>query len=94
MGSSCSEISERLITKDSDITRLLDRLEARSLILREREAKDRRVRLARITDEGLRTLAELDKPLAQCHRRQLGHMSDKQLAALNKLLDAARDKPE
>ena len=93
-GTSCSEISERLITKDSDITRLLDRLEARALILRERESKDRRVRLARITDEGLRTLAELDKPLAQCHRRQLGHMSEKQLAALNKLLETARDKPE
>jgi DNA-binding MarR family transcriptional regulator len=93
-GVSCSEISERLITKDSDITRLLDRLEARSLILREREARDRRVRLARITDEGLRTLAQLDKPIAQCHRRQLGHMGEKQLAALSKLLDTARDKPE
>lgn len=93
-GASCSEISERLITKDSDITRLLDRLEARALILRERESKDRRIRLARITDEGLRTLAELDKPVAQCHRRQLGHLSEKQLDALNKLLDTARDKPE
>jgi DNA-binding MarR family transcriptional regulator len=93
-GASCSEISERLITKDSDITRLLDRLEARSLILREREAKDRRRITARITDEGLRTLAELDKPISQCHRRQLGHMSEKQLAALSKLLDTARDKTE
>jgi DNA-binding MarR family transcriptional regulator len=93
-GASCSEISERLITRDSDITRLLDRLAARSLILREREARDRRVIIARITDEGLRTLAELDKPLAQCHHRQLGHMSDKQLAALSELLDTARDKPE
>ena len=93
-GASCSEISERLITKDSDITRLLDRLEARSLILREREAKDRRVIIARITEEGSRLLAELDKPISQCHHRQLGHMGEKQLAALSKLLDAARDKPE
>lgn len=93
-GASCSEISERLVTKDSDITRLLDRLEARSLILRERESKDRRIHLARITDEGLRVLAELDKPMALCHRRQLGHMGERQLAALSKLLDAARERLE
>lgn len=90
-GASCSEISERLVTKDSDITRLLDRLEARGLISRERETKDRRIIVARITDDGLRLLAGLDKPIAQCHRRQLGHLGDKRLAALSRLLDAARD---
>jgi DNA-binding MarR family transcriptional regulator len=93
-GASCSEISQRLVTKDSDITRLLDRLEARGLIARGRETKDRRVILARITDGGLRLLAELDKPMAQCHYRQLGHLGDKQLASLRKLLDAVREKPE
>ena len=93
-GASCSEISERLVTKDSDITRLLDRLEARGLISREREARDRRVIIARITDEGLRLLAGLDKPMARCHLRQLGHLTDRQLASLSRLLDAVRDRPE
>ena len=93
-GASCGEISERLVTKDSDITRLLDRLEARGLISRGREAKDRRRITARITEEGLRILAELDRPVAQCHRRQLSHLGEKRLAALSKLLDAARDRPE
>ena len=93
-GASCGEISERLVTKDSDITRLLDRLEARGLISRGREAKDRRRITARITGEGLRILAELDRPVAQCHRRQLAHLGEKRLAALSKLLDAARDRPE
>ena len=93
-GASCGEISERLVTKDSDITRLLDRLEARGLISRGREAKDRRRITARITEEGLRILAELDRPVAQCHRRQLAHLGEKRLAALSKLLDAARDRPE
>ena len=89
-GASCGEISERLVTKNSDITRLLDRLEARGLILREREAADRRVILARITDEGLRVLAQLDRPIAQCHRRQLGHLGEKRLAQLSRLLDLVR----
>ncbi|HEY0077333.1 MAG TPA: MarR family transcriptional regulator [Pyrinomonadaceae bacterium] len=90
-GVSCSEISERMVTKDSDITRLLDRLEARGLISREREAKDRRRIVARITDEGLKLLGELDKPVAECHRAQLGHLGEKQLESLSKLLAAARN---
>jgi len=90
-GASCSEVSERMVTKDSDITRLLDRLEARGLISREREAKDRRRIATRITDEGLRLLAELDGPIAETHRSQLGHLGEKQLDALDKLLAAARN---
>lgn len=88
-GASCREISERMVTKDSDITRLLDRLETRGLISRER-AEDRRFIIARITDEGLRVLAKLDKPVAERHRRQLGHLGEKKLTTLRKLLDEAR----
>lgn len=90
-GASCSEISEKMVTKDSDITRLLDRLEARGLISRERDAEDRRRVATRITAAGLQVLAELDVPIAQCHRNQLAHLGEKQLASLNKLLAAARD---
>lgn len=93
-GVSCGEVSERLVTKDSDITRLLDRLETRGLISRERDKRDRRVITTRITDEGFRLLAGLDKPVAECHRRQLGHMGEKRLAALSKLLEDARNRPE
>jgi DNA-binding MarR family transcriptional regulator len=90
-GVSCSEVSERMVTKDSDITRLLDRLEARGLVSREREAKDRRRIVTRITDEGLRVLRELDAPIAEMHRRQLSHLGEKQLASLGNLLEAARN---
>jgi len=93
-GISCSEVSERLVTKDSDITRLLDRLETRGLISRERAEKDRRVVVARLTAEGLRLLASLDKPVVQCHGRHLGHLGERRLASLLKLLDAARERPE
>lgn len=88
-GAACREISDRMVTKDSDITRLLDRLETRGLISRER-AEDRRFIIARITAEGLRMLSDLDGPIEQRHRRQLGHLSEKKLISLRKLLDEAR----
>jgi DNA-binding MarR family transcriptional regulator len=93
-GAKCSEISDRMVTKDSDITRLLDRLETRGLILRERGERDRRVIHARITQEGLQMLAGLDKHIERCHRRQLGHLDDKELATLSKLLDKLRSGPK
>ena len=85
-GLSCCEIGERLITRDPDITRLLDRLETRALLGRTREMQDRRVVTTRITAEGLRLLAELDEPVQDLHRRQLGHMPEKQLLQLLDLL--------
>jgi DNA-binding MarR family transcriptional regulator len=93
-GVSCSQISERMVTKDSDVTRLLDRLEARGLILRSRETKDRRIIITQITEDGLRVLAELENPILECHRRQLGHLGEKRLAALNKLLEDVRNTTE
>ena len=92
-GASCTEVGERMVTKDSDVTRLLDRLEARGLISRGRDAKDRRLVVARITDEGLGVLGELDGPVAETHRRQLGHLGEKQLEALGTLLTTARNEP-
>jgi DNA-binding MarR family transcriptional regulator len=89
-GITCGEISERMVTKDSDITRLLDRLERRGLISRERPENNRRVVLTRITDEGLKLLAELDDHVQEGHRRLAGHLGKKQLKALNELLEAMR----
>src|SRR5512135_1869674 len=73
-GLTCGEIGNRMITRDPDITRLLDRMEKRGLIERWRETKDRRVVQARITPEGLKLLAKLDEPVEQGHREQLGHL--------------------
>jgi DNA-binding MarR family transcriptional regulator len=90
-GLSCREISERMIHRDPDITRLLDRLEARGQISRSRVETDRRVIIARITDEGLSILAGLDEPINEIHRGQLKHLSRGQLKALSDLLELARN---
>jgi DNA-binding MarR family transcriptional regulator len=79
-----------MITRDPDITRLLDRLEKRALISRCRETKDRRTVMARITPEGLKLLARLDEPIREVHRKQLGHLGQERLRALAELLRLAR----
>jgi DNA-binding MarR family transcriptional regulator len=89
-GLACGEIANRMITRDPDITRLLDRLEKRGLISRCRETKDRRMVMARITPQGLQLLARLDEPVEESHRRQLGHLGASRLRALAELLAAAR----
>ncbi len=89
-GLTCSEIANRMITRDPDITRLLDRLERRSLISRCRETKDRRAVLVRITAEGTALLARLDEPVQEVHRKQLGHLGQKRLRELSELLAACR----
>jgi DNA-binding MarR family transcriptional regulator len=89
-GLPCGEVASRMITRDPDITRLLDRMEKRGLIARRRETKDRRMVLARITLDGLKLLARLDEPVQEAHRRQLGHLGPDRLRALTKLLHAAR----
>ena len=92
-GLPCGEIGQRMITRDPDITRLLDRLEKRGLIARWRDAKDRRMVLARITPEGLKMLDRLDEPVQEGHRKQLGHVGRGRLKTLSQLLRAARREP-
>jgi DNA-binding MarR family transcriptional regulator len=91
-GLPCGEIGSRMITRDPDITRLLDRLEKRELISRSRKTKDRRMVMARITPEGLKLLARLDAPVEESHRKQLGHLGRERLRALAELLQACRTK--
>jgi DNA-binding MarR family transcriptional regulator len=90
-GLACGDIAARMITRDPDITRLLDRLEKRGLISRCRETEDRRTVVARITPDGLRTLARLDMPVQELHRLQLGHLGKARLRILADLLNAARE---
>jgi DNA-binding MarR family transcriptional regulator len=93
-GLACREIGCRLISRDPDITRLLDRLESRGLIARAREEQDRRVVKTRISAEGIRLLAELDQPVHELHRRQWRHIPAKLLRQLSNLLDRARENLE
>jgi DNA-binding MarR family transcriptional regulator len=81
----CRGIADRMISRDPDITRLLDRMEKNNLITRERQTEDRRVIKTRITAEGLKLLKKLDRPVHELHKNQFRHMSvarQRQLAEL------------
>jgi DNA-binding MarR family transcriptional regulator len=85
-GLACGEIAERMISRDPDITRLLDRMEKQQLINRERQTDDRRVVITCITDAGLQLLKTLDQPVRDLHKKQFERLNPKQLQALVTLL--------
>ena len=89
-GRTCGEIGERLVTRDPDVTRLLDRLDTRGLIARERSGEDRRVVLRRITRQGLRLLDEAEGPIRTLQERQFGPLGKEQLGTLIGALEAVR----
>ena len=86
-GLPCRGIGDRMITHDPDITRLLDRMEKRGLITRERQRDDRRVVKTRITSSGLQLLKRLDAPVGGLHKRQFAHMGAARVRSLADLLD-------
>ena len=90
-GLPCSEVGQRMINKDPDITRLLSRLEKRRYVTRSRDENDRRVNLARITPAGLEILRRLDRPTEQFLSKLLGQMGAQRLRNLTELLEAARE---
>jgi DNA-binding MarR family transcriptional regulator len=90
-GLMCSEIGERMVTKESDITRLLDRLEARDLISRERPPENRRVVIATITDAGRELLAELDQPVVDCNKRLAAGLGKAEMKSLVSMLERIRE---
>lgn len=89
-GLPCSEIGERMITRDPDVTRLLNRLEKRGLVKRTRAKSDRRVVYGRITAAGLRLLREMDEPIEQHGREMLKHVGQDHLRQLIELLELVR----
>jgi DNA-binding MarR family transcriptional regulator len=93
-GLPCQEIMRRMIARDADLTRLLDRLEKRSLVERQRQTDDRRVVLITITPGGLELLAGLDETVNKAHHVLLGHMPPERLAELSRLLEQARERAE
>jgi DNA-binding MarR family transcriptional regulator len=92
-GITCKEIGARMITRDPDVTRLLDRLERRHLVTRNRAKEDRRFVSIHITNEGLLLLKELDDPIAQRQLDLMGHMDKQQLYRMVELLETIREWP-
>jgi DNA-binding MarR family transcriptional regulator len=93
-GLPCQEIARRMITRDADLTRLLDRLESKKLIARQRPKDDRRVVMITIAQTGIDLLAELDSLVTEMNRAMLSHLGKERLGQLIELLELAREKAE
>src|SRR5208337_332504 len=89
-GLACREIGERMITRDPDITRLLNRLEDRGFVERARARHDRRVIYGKITPAGLKLLREMDNPIEKHGREMLSHVGQEKLKQLIELLELVR----
>ena len=83
----CGEIAERMISRDPDITRLVDRLTRRGLVARLRSRQDRRVVEVAITDQGRELLRTLDPHVNRMPKAMLGHLGTARLKQLGQLLD-------
>lgn len=84
------EIAERMIEQTPGITRLIDRLERKTLVRRERCETDRRQVFCRITNDGLKLLKDLDMPILAVDDWALAALPARELGQLITLLDKAR----
>jgi DNA-binding MarR family transcriptional regulator len=85
-----SEIGDRMVTRDPDVTRLVDRLIKQGLARRERDSDDRRVVLVEITGAGLAMLSRLDGPAGESTEAAMAGLKPQQLRTLDTLLNEVR----
>ncbi|MEA2166441.1 MAG: hypothetical protein QOK37_4568 [Thermoanaerobaculia bacterium] len=85
------DIADRMIETTPGITRLIDRLETKKLVGRERCPTDRRQVFCRITKRGLALVDSLDAPMIEASDTALGHLKKTELASLIDLLDRTRE---
>jgi DNA-binding MarR family transcriptional regulator len=84
------EIATRMIESTPGITRLLDRLESKGLVRRDRCKSDRRQVLCSITARGLELLAVLDEPMRAALVGAFRELGENDVRRLSKLLDRVR----
>ena len=89
-GLPCGEIANRMISRDPDITRLIDRMEQRGWVARNRSAEDRRVVTVTALPAALDILGALDEPVGALHRSQFAALDSERIAALVSLLEELR----
>jgi DNA-binding MarR family transcriptional regulator len=85
-----SEVAERMLTRDPDMTRLMDRLVRRGYLHRDRDVADRRVVRVGITRDGLTALNRLDGALETHVHASMAGLRPTQLKALDTLLNDLR----
>ncbi len=88
------EIAARMMEQTPGITRLLDRLEAKELVSRERCSDDRRQVLCSITPLGVELLAALDEPIDRADEALFASLKEAELQGLLRHLAAIREQAQ
>jgi DNA-binding MarR family transcriptional regulator len=81
-----TQLAERLSCVKSNITQLVDRLEADGFVAREADPRDRRTRLAALTPAGRKAVQEGTRVLDGAERDLLRRLTDQEAHQLNALL--------
>ena len=87
-GLSCTEIGTRMVTRDSDLTRLMSGLARAGFVVRGTDSNDRRRSTNRITAAGRALLRRLDRDVADAAKQSLGSLGRTRLTTLRDLLVA------
>jgi DNA-binding MarR family transcriptional regulator len=80
------EIAEKLFNRAPDVTRLLDRLEAKKLVVRTRSGSDRRRSITMITPQGLALLEAMSEDIRATHLRVIEALSPEEREVFRFLL--------
>lgn len=83
-------LASRLVSRSPDMTRMLDKLEAKGLISRRRGVENRRIVEVALTQLGAKLIAQIASDVRLCSREQLGHLGTQKLRQLIALLVEAR----
>ncbi len=82
------EVSKRMIERAPDVTRLIDRLEKRGLVERDRSSEDRRRSITRITDKGLKLLERMQPEIDELDRYVEERLPTRERKELSRILEA------
>ncbi len=82
-------IIERMLDRQSNASRIVDRLEQKGLVIRKQSAEDRRAVDVLISDQGLELLATLDEKL-EAWEQGHNHFEEQDLKQVNDFLDRFR----
>lgn len=85
------EIGRRMITRASNVTRIIDRLESKNYVVRKRETRDRRIVRIRISKEGKDLLAEMDPAVVGAVDKAFERMSEEDARQLIEILERLRE---
>lgn len=86
MGLPLSKIGERMLSRQPDVTRIVDRLEDMGWVARVRDTKDRRVVSVKLTRKGRALVLRIESSLFEVHKDQFSHLSKNEMNLLNQLL--------